>query len=103
MERKNPSKLTDNKCAIAIAGTTRDGKPRKARRIGDAGCRGLFLNVTDTGGKSWTWMFTAFDRRRAVRRRYEMGLGSYPKMSLADAHEEAKRLAVMVAQGLNPI
>jgi len=42
------------------------------------GVNGLFLNVTDTGARSWLLKYK-LDKRR------EMGLGGYPDVPLADA------------------
>jgi len=53
----------------------------KPGRHSDGG--GLYLNVTDTGGRSWLFMWKVAGRRR------EMGLGSARDVPLARARELA--------------
>lgn len=58
---------------------------------------GLYLNTDKAGRKSWVFVYTVQGRTR------EMGLGSYPTVSL----EEARRLAAQARQqlrnGIDPI
>jgi integrase len=58
---------------------------------------GLYLNVTDTGAKSWLFMF-----KRAGRRR-EMGLGSARDVPLARARTLASEARQHVAGGRDPL
>lgn len=44
---------------------------------------GLYLRVTPTGAKRWVF------RYQAAGRRHDMGLGSYPEISLAKARQKA--------------
>ena len=56
----------------------------------DGAGAGLFLRVDPTGGKFWVQRITIYGKRR------EIGLGSYPVVSLADARQTAldnKRIA----------
>lgn len=74
--------------------------PRKVASAGpgkheDGG--GLRLVVSSTGAKKWVLRYTAGDKRR------EMGLGSYPEVSLADAREAADQFRKMAKSGLDPI
>jgi hypothetical protein len=63
--------------------------------IGD----GLILIVGKTRrGCSWTCRL-----RMPTGRRRDIGLGSYPEVSLAEARERAARLRRMVRDGLDPI
>lgn len=61
---------------------------------------GLYLRVTKEGNKSWVFIYPRPGKLRAQR---EMGLGSYPSVSL----KEARRLADMARQdlrdGIDPI
>ena len=68
---------------------------KKAGRHSDGG--GLYLNVTPSGAKSWLFMWTRGGRRR------EMGLGSYPAISLASAREKAREHRTTVAEGRDPL
>lgn len=58
---------------------------------------GLYLQVSKWGTKSWEFRFTLDGRTRS------MGLGSYPKISLADARAKVKLLAADVENGIDPI
>lgn len=67
----------------------------KPGRHGDGG--GLYLNVSATGSKSWVFLWKRDGKGR------EMGLGSYPAVSLAKAREFARQAREDVAAGLDPI
>lgn len=67
---------------------------RKSGRHADGG--GLYLNVTQTGAKSWLFMWVKDGKRT------ELGLGSYPAVSLANARMQANRNRELLASGLNP-
>lgn len=63
-------------------------------KLGDGG--GLELRKTGQTGK-WVWRYSIAGRRR------EMGLGSYPDVSLSDARKARDRWAAMLAEGKDPI
>lgn len=67
----------------------------KPGRHSDGG--GLYLNVAPGGTKSWVFVYT----RKA--KKSEMGLGSYPDVSLADARAKAASFRVEIAAGRNPV
>ncbi len=74
--------------------------PRKVATAGpgkyeDGG--GLRLVVSKTGAKRWVFRFTINGRRR------EMGLGSFPDVSLAEAREKAASCRKLVKKGIDPI
>ena len=58
---------------------------------------GLHLQVTDTGARSWILRATIGGKR------CEMGLGSYPEVTLAAAHEAAAALRAEIRAGGNPL
>jgi integrase len=58
--------------------------------------KALYLNVTPQGSKSWVLRVVASGKRR------ELGLGSYPDLSLADAREEAARYRKAARRGGDP-
>jgi integrase len=58
---------------------------------------GLWLNVTDSGSKSWVFRFT-FEGRE-----HRMGLGPFPDVSIAEARETAANMRKAVRSGSNPI
>jgi len=59
--------------------------------------KGLYLEVADSGAASWV-----FRKQRAGRRR-EIGLGSYPDISLATARDDAAKASAMMAAGVDPV
>lgn len=62
---------------------------------GDGG--GLYLQVARAGSKSWIFRFALSGRRR------EMGVGSFPSVSLAAAREAASKARALVKSGKDPI
>ncbi|AKM10993.1 tyrosine-type recombinase/integrase [Croceicoccus naphthovorans] len=58
--------------------------------------RGLYLNVEKSGAKSWRYIF------KHARRRRELGLGSYPTVSLAEARSRAEELNQRRSEGECP-
>lgn len=58
---------------------------------------GLYLQVSKWGTKSFEFRFTLDGRTRS------MGLGPYPKVSLADARAKVKLLTADVERGVDPI
>lgn len=58
---------------------------------------GLYLRVTGGGTKSWVFRFTVAQRTR------DMGLGSFPDVSLAAAREVAQSCRQKLAAGVDPI
>ncbi len=58
---------------------------------------GLRLVVSPTGRKKWVLRLTSAGKRR------EMGLGSFPVVSLTDARTKALEARRQVAEGLDPI
>lgn len=61
------------------------------------GVDGLYLQVASTDSRSWILRLTVAGKRR------DMGLGSFPEVSLADAREEARKARLKVRQGIDPI
>ena len=63
----------------------------------DSKCIGLALRVSDTGYKTWTFVFTASNNKRA-----RVTLGNYPALSLAAARTRATEARGNVADGNDP-
>lgn len=61
------------------------------------GVSGLHLQVTATGARSWILRASIGDKRRDV------GLGSYPSVSLAEARERAREARKMIWAGIDPV
>lgn len=64
-------------------------------RHGDG--RGLFLYVKPSGARSWVLRYQVQGRRR------DLGLGSFPDVSLAMARERASEARRLIAEGEDPI
>ena len=64
-------------------------------RYGDGG--GLYLYIAPSGSKSWVQRIVVHGRRR------DIGLGSYPSVSLTAARDHAHRNRMAVAEGRDPV
>lgn len=58
---------------------------------------GLLLQVTETGGRSWVL------RKMVAGRRRHIGLGGYPAVTLAMAHQRARDAVDQINAGVDPI
>ena len=86
-ERRKSKALT----AAKVNGNLEPGKYH------DGGGTGLFLRVEKNGSRRWLQRITVKGRRT------EIGLGSPPSVSLADARERASNHKRMISDGLDPI
>jgi len=75
--------------AVAVRNMTKPGL--------HADGNGLYLQVTETGMKSWTFRYRIGDRRR------DMGLGPVHTIGLADARQKAKDARALLLEGIDPI
>jgi len=78
-------KLTDRTCKAS----TRPGM------LGDGG--GLYLGIKASGSRSWSFIW------KSSGKRHELGLGSYPAVTLAKARVLAAEHREAIADGRNPI
>lgn len=78
-----------------MALSARKAETAKPGRHGDG--RGLFLYVKPSGSRSWVLRYQVQGRRR------DLGLGSYPDVSLAMARERASEARRLIANGEDPI
>lgn len=58
---------------------------------------GLYLSVARTGARSWILRTMVGNKRR------DIGLGPYPAVTLAMAHEKAQRTRETIQRGIDPI
>lgn len=65
--------------------------------INDGG--GLYMKVTGDGGRAKSWIF----RFKLSGKSRDMGLGSFPEISLAEAREKAADARKLTARGVDPI
>src|SRR4051812_1819216 len=68
---------------------------KKPGRYGDG--KGLYLQITREGGRSWLFRFEIAGREHA------MGLGPVCDVSLDDAREAARQARLLLRQGINPL
>ncbi|MDE2135502.1 MAG: integrase arm-type DNA-binding domain-containing protein [Alphaproteobacteria bacterium] len=77
--------------ALAVSRLTEPG----AHAVG--GVDGLTLQVTEAGARSWLLRYSAGVKRR------EMGLGSYPTLTVAGARDAARQAREQIRAGIDPI
>ncbi|MBQ0750107.1 MAG: DUF4102 domain-containing protein, partial [Roseovarius sp.] len=58
---------------------------------------GLYLNITETGARSWILRVTVGLKRRHI------GLGGYPEVSLAEARDRALEMRRKISAGVDPV
>lgn len=81
----------------------KDLNPIDVKRLKDAGYHavghvaGLTLQITPSGARSWLLRATVGGKRR------EIGLGSYPAVSLALAREKAQAMRDKIVSGTDPV
>jgi integrase len=61
------------------------------------GVSGLYIQVTPPSGKSWLLRIKVGEKRR------DIGLGSFPDVSLSAARDKARELKALVKAGIDPI
>jgi integrase len=75
----------------------KQAKPKaKEYSLGDG--NGLFLRVKPAGSKLWVFNYS----RLYTKKRANLGLGSYPSLSLSEARKKAQLLAAVLAKGIDP-
>jgi integrase len=71
------------------------GRTKAAGYLHDGG--GLYLQISDTGARSWVYRFSLHGKRR------DMGLGPFPEISLAAARQLAQDARALAKAGADPI
>jgi len=61
------------------------------------GVPGLYLNITDTGARSWILRVMVNGKRRHI------GLGAFDDVTLAEAREMAREMRKKIAAGVDPV
>lgn len=87
------------KSLVSMALTDRAIKHAKpgARLKKIADDRGLYLNISPKGKKTWTWRTQTRNQNRWIK------IGDYPQMALFQAREKATELWTYGAQGLRSV
>lgn len=83
-----------------IARELTDLEVRRIKRTGMhavGGVPGLLLRVSNTGARHWILRATVGDRRR------DIGLGSYPAVTLATARDRAREKKDLIYQDIDPV
>lgn len=83
--------------AVEIKRLKHSGKGEAPERVAVGGTAGLHMQITPGGAKSWLLRFSVGPKRR------ELGLGSYPEVSLADAQEKARQAKAQAKDGVDPL
>ena len=89
---------SETRRAMRLIGKLTSLSVRQARRrglYGDGG--GLFLQVSESGAKSWVFRFKKADRLRV------MGLGPAHTITLAEARDRARECRKLRLDGIDPI
>jgi integrase len=96
--RRNVTTVRPPKTVARLTSTRVESlKPTNKRyEIGDTEVRGLQVRVAPTGVKSWHWRF--YWQGKQVR----LVLGTWPKVSLATAHEQAASARELLRKGIDP-
>lgn len=87
----------------AMPQKARELSPLEVRRLtrpgrwGVGGADGLALQITPAGARSWVLRLTIAGHQR------EMGLGSFPTITLAEARERARKQRALLKEGVDPI
>jgi len=73
------------------------GGGQKTETFSVGGVTGLYLQVTPSGAASWLLRIKVGNLRR------EIGLGSYPTVTLSQAREKARETRDTITRGRDPI
>jgi integrase len=88
---------------MEMARKARELKPLEVGRLATPGMHavggvsGLYLQVLDSGARSWVLRATIAGKRR------DMGLGGFPDVPLAMARDKAREARLQIDRGIDPI
>lgn len=85
------AKQTDDLTAIEVKRLTAPGR----HPVGTVA--GLMLNIKPSGAKSWVLRVMVGSKRK------DIGLGGYPEVTLAAAHERARQAKNEIRKGVDPV
>ena len=99
MARKTRSRLTEVRVRTACAGDTKHG-----RQLFDGlGSNGLYLHVTPAGAKCWVQQLMVPNPATGKSRRVRIGLGAWPRVTLAEARKAAFANRCLRDEGRDPL
>ena len=90
-------RLASEMSALEVKRLVHSCRSEKPETIAVGGVAGLLLQLTIGGGKSWVLRTMVGAKRR------EIGLGSFPEVTLASARDRARDAKSAVASGVDPI
>ena len=91
-----------NRLTARFVQTVKPPKDKASQKYGDKGGMGLYLKVMNTGAKFWGQRITVRKKTAGKKEMVDLGLGSYPFVSLQEAREEAFGNAKLARTGVNP-
>ena len=98
MAKATRSRLTEVRVRTATAGDTKHG-----RQLFDGlGSNGLYLHVTPAGAKCWVQQLMVPNAATGKSRRVRIGLGAWPRVTLAEARKAAFANRCMRDEGRDP-
>jgi hypothetical protein len=81
-----------------------DVKVRNTKETGLHGDgAGLYLRITSAGTKGWIFRFKRGLKENGKPKSYDMGLGTYPAVTLSAARDKAHQARKALAEGANPL
>ena len=99
MARMTRARLTEVRVRAATAGDTTHG-----RQLFDGlGSNGLYLHVTPTGAKCWVQQLMVPNAATGKSRRVRIGLGAWPRVTLAEARKAAFANRCLRDEGRDPL
>ena len=99
MARTTRSRLTEVRVRTATADDTRHG-----RQLFDGlGSNGLYLHVTPAGARSWVQQLMVPNAATGKSRRVRIGLGAWPRVTLAQARKAAFANRCLRDEGRDPL
>lgn len=90
-------KLVPEMSPIEIKRLSHPGRGRTNALYAVGGVSGLHLQITSRGARSWILRTTVGKKRR------DIGLGSYPDVSLSQARERAREAKDQIWRGIDPV
>jgi len=94
--------------AIEIRRLTHSRKSTAPVSVPVGGVAGLYMQITTNNAKSWVLRYSSPTRTIQTKtgtkqERRKMGLGPYPEITLARAHDKARMIREGIADGIDPL
>ena len=99
MAKAARSRLTEVRVRTATAGDAKHGR----QLLDGLGSNGLYLHVTPAGAKCWVQQLMVPDAATGKSRRVRIGLGAWPRVTLAEARKAAFANRCLRDEGRDPL